>query len=54
MFEFKKIKEKTIPNLLKRKKIIKKKLKITKNIEERLNMEDEIKGNKKKDRNFKR
>ena len=47
MIEFKKIKETRIPALLNRKKLLKKTLKITKNIEDRLNMEDEIREIKK-------
>ena len=48
MNEFKTIQEKTIPDLLKKKKLLKKKLKKTTNIEEILNIKDEIKDIKKK------
>ena len=48
MNEFKNIQEKTIPDLLKRKKLLKKKLKKITNIEEILNIKDEIKAIKKK------
>ena len=47
MNEFKTIQEKTIPDLLKKKKLLKKKLKKTTNIEEILNIKDEIKDIKK-------
>ena len=48
MHEFKTIQEKTIPDLLKKKKLLKKKLKKITNIEEILNIKDEIKAIKKK------
>ncbi len=48
MNEFKNIQEKTIPDLLKKKKLLKKKLKKITNIEEILNIKDEIKEIKKK------
>ena len=48
MAEFTNIDEKKIPELKDRKKLLKKKLKITKNIEDILNIQDEIKDIRKK------
>ncbi len=53
MKEFNDIKNKIIPDLQKRKKLLKKNLKITTNIEDKLNIEDEIKDIKIKISNLK-
>ena len=52
MAEFKKIKEQIIPNLLLRKKYLKKQLNIISNIEEELNIKDEIRDIRKKVKNY--
>ena len=54
MTEFSNISEKKIPELQKRKKFLKKQLKIIKNIEDRLNIEDEIKDIRKQIGNLKK